>query len=454
MGIENWLKRNKTVSEPVEVSENSPCNVNAPTELKNLPPMEKKALMQWSSVFFGEVASDEYTKRFVKCIDIRMGNMDSWTNIDSENRLEDLVSCYKACFERVFTKNNIANIDMLYELVCVITTNLVHRMIVESCIYDRNDWDFYCEGIDIFEYDVLKAIYISTMKFCRDVSLNFDFADLYEHMDYRIPLSFMEEKHPTMAMFWFFGMEDILKLPEEILKYTSNNNDRIEAVHFAERILSRYSWYESILNGEEFVKELKKFATKESAYLKENPEELLYDFFVKEDYYIYDDTEEYDFKLVNEIVSVIPKYFPKMITPAYTYQLKFMLNYMPDEDKDDCSEFEEMFIELLKNMSVYKLYRSEEFNLNELGAQIINAVFDNHFSGVTLNEIYDILTKDFGISEEKVKFYIVQNTLSILEWHWHDHDWSFSEILTLLSNSIVYEVVAANNPAIIDCYKP
>lgn len=452
MGIANWLKKNKTSSESAEVREENACNVNVSTKLNDLPAMEKEALRQWSSVFFGEVASDKYIKRFVDAINIKFYSYDRWMILDEKKRLEDLISCYKTCFEDVFANGTTANMEILYELVCVITTNIFNCLIKDSGIDDWVDWKLDKESVDVFSYDVLKAIYISTMEFCRDKCIKFDFVDLYKYMDYRIPISFMNEKHSTIC--WFFSMEDVLKLPDDILKYTSNNDDRIEAVHFAEIILSGYKWHESISNGKEFVKELKKFATRESAYLKGNPEELLYDFFDKEDSYIHDDTDEYDFMLINEIVSAIPMYFPEMITFAYKYQLKFMLNYIPDEKDNKYCEFEEIFTELLKSMSVYKLYHSEEFNINELGDEIINAVFDNHFSGVTLNEIYDILTKDFGIDEETVESCIVQNTLSILEWRLYDTKCSFTEILKLLSNSIVYEIVEEYNPAIIDCYKP
>ncbi|MBQ9279528.1 MAG: hypothetical protein IJ215_00545 [Clostridia bacterium] len=472
MGIRNWLNRRRemedglddaavtsstgsTTSTASTVNDTS-CHVKVPEKVENLPQIEREALYRWSKVFLGEVASADYTKRFVKSLNISPYHMgDTYWNVKQEEmeRIGCLTECYRACISRVFAENNfLAGPEMLEELIRVVTANLVSRMLQETDITYDYDLSEYEKEIFQFGSELLKAVYwVATENVV-------DFVSLYEKINHGIDFRLKSMYGPeiTYRYTYLIPAEYLFELPDFVYeKRLGSIQDRMEAVHDVEAIISGVlSRDNDIGDGAVYLSKLKEFMIKEKEFLTLDFEHILFQYF--EEFKEENELTSYNFYAygIHDLIAAIPQYFPEMIVESFEYQLAMMQRVYVCQDEVEM--FEEDLVDLYERIVIYRNYRAEDFQVTDSDSwkATISSFFELGLSGYALTRISDLLTDGLGVSRDEVEAYIESLTRDYLDdcyWIGTDEE-SLIHMIRLLSNPVVYRVIEEEKPAIIDCF--
>lgn len=429
MKIFSWMKRIKEARDEFE-----PKEFLEKEALVNLPRKEEQ--IPWS------IASDDFTAKYVSNMNLHYRN--SCSN-------DNFVKCYKACIEDAISHRKLnlkEKKERILEVIITTTENLYRRMTVETNYLASNVLDDFNDRrlITDFQKEMLSAIYMVCDEYHVSFSHVFYEVSEYEATEIDDSNCIYECIHPIIRM----PMQVLLSIPSYFEEDEEAHEEAVLAVQ--RELVAHFNFLmEELLIGD--ITSLKRFMEKEG-YL------LTIDFSKELSHYFNlcaRDIRDYFYS--SEVISELVMNFPEKAIEIYDYALEVLLvsetSYQNYLEKDTAIVAKETLIDILQAMADFKEYEAVPFGFSvEEWKELIRDVM-YHFDGDALNYVSQLLIHSFGIKQKAVEGFIAFVVKEGLEEYEvaelsEERVGLYQYFTFLLTNDIVYQVIAKEKPSLID----
>lgn len=432
--FESWLKRLRNARE----EERDKALRKEEQSEEDFPINEKKAVSL-------EIVKNEIIKVNVPRLNLHHTNSGSYQNF---------VKCYQACLEDIFgekVSGTQENEEQIMEVITLVTHKLYGKMIMDSS-YD--EWDI--EEMETlreerliigFQENLFAAIY----SVCETYHLPF-WKVLEKNLEYEIVEiddsdSSFEVTHPVIRL----SMQALLAIPS----YIEDEEKYENAVLTVEGELKDHFdfFMENFKLGD--IAALKEFMDENGYLLIENFEEILLDYLESSN-----DVKDYlvENEGLQEFVSSFPAYMPEIC--AYTLNNLISVaryNQYPANlslDKETYQVLCDTFEETLETMADFWKYQGVPMNLSKDGCKDIISLVMDDMDGHMLNFAISILENSLEVSKEELRVFVASKTKDFLDRFHHavsveEKAKVWRTLALLLPNDVVFEVVAYENPSLI-----